>query len=35
MRRDNIASRDLPGLRDLQVMPAALEEVMFPAQSAR
>ncbi len=33
MRRDNVASRDLPGLRELGVSPAALEDVV-PAVAA-
>ena len=28
MRRDNVAARDLPGLRDLHIAPTALEDVV-------
>jgi hypothetical protein len=28
MRRDNVSSRDLPGLWDLDVAPTALEDVV-------
>jgi hypothetical protein len=28
MRRDNVASRELPGLWDLRVTPTALEDVV-------
>jgi hypothetical protein len=29
MRRDNVASQALPGLRDLNIAPAALEDVVL------
>jgi NADH dehydrogenase len=35
MRRDNVASRDLPGLRDLHVAPTALEDVLPAAADGR
>jgi NADH dehydrogenase len=34
MRRDNVASGDLPGLRDLRIVPATIEEVL-PADTDR
>ncbi len=34
MRRDNVASGGLPGLRDLDIAPTALEDVV-PAVAAR
>jgi hypothetical protein len=27
MRRDSVRSRDLPGLRDLDIVPTALEDI--------
>jgi uncharacterized protein YbjT (DUF2867 family) len=34
MRRDNVAARDLPGLRDLHIAPTALEDVVAIIASA-
>jgi uncharacterized protein YbjT (DUF2867 family) len=35
MRRDNVAARDLPGLRDLHIAPTALEDVVAIIANAR